>query len=208
MYNNPYGPRQPAPPPKNLEGLEARFNALPAAGRYGLTACVGIFFIASCVAFVFLVGESFPLQQPAAAQVSAQITATPTPTLMPTPTPEQAFTPVPTPELQQSAQQPSQPQSAPASLFVTITNAFATDYGPGSVSVHTLPNAALTISVKYCTGSYATTSKLEGTRYADSDGNYTWLWEPETKCKGPATAYVNASLNGQSANTSTNFTVS
>lgn len=207
MYNNPYGPRQPAAPPKKLEGLEARFNALPAWGRYGLTACVGIFFIASCVAFVFLVGESFPSAQPASVQVSAMDTATPTraSTPMPTPTPEQAFTPVPTPEPQQPSQ-PQQPASTP--LFVAITNAFATDYGPGSVSVHTLPGAALAIKVQYCTGSYATTSKLQGTRYADETGNYTWLWEPETKCKGPATAYVSASLNGQSANTSTNFTVS
>lgn len=208
MNNNPYGPRKGKPP---LEGLEAKFNALPAWGRFGLTGCVGVFFIVSCIVTIALIVLSMPSSQPAAAQVSAMVTATPVPTLTPisTPTPEPISAPASTPGQQQSvspSDQSQQPASTP--LFVTITNAYATDYGPGSVSVHTLPGAALTISVQYCTGSYATTSKLQGTRYADSTGNYTWLWEPETKCKGAATAYVNASLNGQSASTSTAFTVS
>ena len=137
-------------------------------------------------------------------------TATPTPSPTPTPTPS----PTPTPEpVQQQApvQQPSgggQSAPPPAQLFVSFTGESAVDNSSSSVSVHTLAGAALTISVKYCSGSYATSSSLKGTEYADSAGNYTWTWTPDTKCKGTATAYVSASLNGQSASNSANFTVS
>jgi hypothetical protein len=142
----------------------------------------------------------------AAPTAKPKVTPTPKPTTTPTPTPEPTKAPVQQQPVQQAPVQQQAPP--PAQLFVTITSAYATDYSSGSVSVHTLPGAALTISVQYCTGSYATTSKLQGTRYADSSGDYTWMWEPETKCKGAATAYVNASLNGQSASNSTTFTVS
>ena len=156
-------------------------------------------------------------QRPAEALVSSlAATQAPTDTLEPTDTPEptdddtpdtDTLTPTPTPEPTQSPVQQSVQQPA-AQLFVTITSAYATDSSSDSVSVHTLPGAALTISVTYCSGRSATSESLQGTKYADSAGNYTWTWEPETKCKGTATAYVSASLNGQSANDSKDFTVS
>src|SRR5437870_1251146 len=83
---------------------------------------------------------------------------------------------------------------ATGSLSLTFTCAQAVDYQSGSVCVHTLAGAALTIKVKYCSGYYATSSSLKGTHYANSSGNYTWHWIPQTSCHGPATAAVTASL--------------
>jgi hypothetical protein len=184
---------------------------------FGLTAILAIFLLAGC--------DSTQASAPNTLQITP--TATLSPTSTPTPKPELTKAPmqqsvqqqpVPTKApMQQSvqqqpvptkapAQQPAPP--APAKLFVSFTSATAVDNSSGSVSVNTLPSAALTISVKYCSGSYADSSSLKGTKYADSSGNYTWSWIPDTKCKGTATAYVTASLNGQSASGSKDFTVS
>jgi hypothetical protein len=92
-------------------------------------------------------------------------------------------------------------------LTLSFTCALATDYKSGSVCVHTQPGAALTIKVKYCTGYYATSKSLQGTHYANSKGNYTWIWEPETKCHGSATAYVTDTWKGQRASASRTFVV-
>lgn len=122
-----------------------------------------------------------------------------TPTPKPTATPEP--TPTPTPEPVQ--------QQAPQQLTVTFTGESATVGDASSyVAVHTLPGAALTISVKYCSGHYADSSELKGTQYADASGDNIWTWKPATTCHGLAWAYVTASLNGQSASNSTSFTVS
>jgi hypothetical protein len=122
----------------------------------------------------------------------------PTPTATPKPTP----TPIPTPT-------PVPVQQAPQTLTVTFTGESATDGDANSyVAVHTLPGAALTISVKYCSGRYATSESLKGTQYADAAGDNIWTWDPDTTCHGNATAYVTASLNGQSASNSVSFPVS
>ena len=89
-----------------------------------------------------------------------------------------------------------------AQLFLTITSASA-----GSVSVQTLPGAALTISITYCSGSCAASKSLRGTKYADFAGNYTWNWMPNTKCRGTAMASVTASFHGQTVSTTTSFEV-
>jgi hypothetical protein len=106
------------------------------------------------------------------------------------------------PAQQQPAQQPAQ------QLFVTFTGESATIGDANSyIAVHTLPGTALTISVKYCSGHYATSKELKGTQYADASGDNIWSWDPSTTCRGTAWAYVTASLNGQSVNNSTSFTV-
>lgn len=126
----------------------------------------------------------------------------PTSTVMPKPTPTPIPTPTPEP-VQQVPQQPSQ------TLTVTFTGESATVGDANSyVAVHTLPGAALTISVKYCSGRYATSESLKGTQYANAAGDNIWTWDPETTCTGTATAYVTASLNGQSASNSVSFPVS
>ncbi len=212
-------PPQPVPDKLPLFDVKARkeyFKRHPEAQKkqflIGCGTLIGIFLLCALCSAIGNASQS--TQQPAGALVSSP-TAMQAPTDTPTPeptddTPEPTDTPTPTPTpepTQPPVQQPIQQQPA-AQLFVTITSAYATDYSSGSVSVHTLPGAALTISVTYCSGRSATSGSLQGTKYADSAGNYTWTWEPETKCKGTATAYVSASLNGQSASDSKDFTVS
>jgi hypothetical protein len=92
-------------------------------------------------------------------------------------------------------------------LSIQFTCASATDYKSGEVCVHTQANAALTIKVKYCSGSYATSKSLKGTVHTKSSGNYTWTWEPETKCRGTATAYVSETLSGHTLNATKSFKV-
>ncbi len=139
----------------------------------------------------------------------------PTRTATPTPRPTQVvtLTPVPpTPKprvvpVVQPTQPPAPKPTQPPQLFLSFTGASATDYAYGSVSVHTLSGAALSITVTYCSGYPATSGSLKGTSWADARGNHTWSWEPETKCKGAATATVTASLNGQAVSSTDNFVV-
>ena len=121
-------------------------------------------------------------------------TEAPTPTAKPTPKPTPKPKPKPT-------------QAPPAALTLSFTCAPAEDYSYGQVCVHTLPGAALTISVVYCTGYRAVSGSLKGTEFANGSGNYTWSWTPETKCRGDATAYVSASWREQSTSNSDVFTV-
>ena len=71
-----------------------------------------------------------------------------------------------------------------------------------SIKVRTLPGATITIDLNYCGQS---TRKIE---YADSTGNYALNWTPDKKCGGMATATVTASSDGQSATSTTSFSVS
>jgi hypothetical protein len=106
---------------------------------------------------------------------------------------------------------PSPPVISPppptTSLTIQFTCAQATDYLSGSVCVHTQAGAALTITITYCSGYKAVSSSLQGVAYADTSGNYTWTWTPETVCRGPATADVTAQLAGQTVTQSDPFTV-
>ncbi len=97
--------------------------------------------------------------------------------------------------------------AAAPKLSIQFTCASAVDYKQGSVCVHTQAKAALTIRIKYCSGYYAVSKSLKGTQYAAGNGNYTWTWVPETKCRGAATAYVNEKLGGQSLDAIDKFTV-
>jgi glucose/arabinose dehydrogenase len=113
-----------------------------------------------------------------------------TPTAKPTPNPASRQT---TPG---SVSTPSSTQQ----LFVSISSTATQD--SSSINVHTLPGAAITIELTYCGHS------SKETKYADSAGDYTLNWKPDTKCGGMATATVTASSNGQSATSSTSFSVS
>lgn len=133
-------------------------------------------------------------------------TATPTlkprPTARPTLKPRPTATPIPKPR---PTARPT--PTSPPRLTITFTCASAVDYSYGRVCVHTPAGAALTIVVRYCSGYKAVSHSLQGTVYANSGGNYEWDWKPETKCRGAATAYVNASLNGRNASNADGFTV-
>ncbi len=103
--------------------------------------------------------------------------------------------------------QTSYVHAAAPKLSIQFTCANAVDYKAGNVCVHTQAKAALTIRIKYCSGYYAVSRSLKGTQYADTRGNHNWTWTPQTKCKGPATAYVNEQFSGQSLNAVDRFTV-
>lgn len=149
---------------------------------------------------------------------------TPTPTPRPKPTPTPKPKPTPLPQVQPTkvvvaaapppAPQPTQPPApqptpapAPQPLTVVFSSASAVDYSYGSVSIHTLPGAIVSIDVTYCTGYEAVSRSLQGTEQADGNGDYSWSWTPETKCRGAATAVVTASLNGQTTSNADSFNV-
>lgn len=96
---------------------------------------------------------------------------------------------------------------ATGSLSLTFTCAQAVDNQSGSVCVRTVAGVALTIKIRYCSGYYATSGSLKGTKHANASGNYTWHWVPQTTCRGPATATVKATLSGQTVTKSDTFTV-
>jgi hypothetical protein len=99
------------------------------------------------------------------------------------------------------------PTATHAPLSVKITCAQAVDYSSGKVCAHTAPGASLSITVTYCSGKVATSASLQGTRTANASGNYTWTWTPDTSCRGTATATVDASMDGETATDSMDFTV-
>jgi hypothetical protein len=79
---------------------------------------------------------------------------------------------------------------------------FYADQSHAFACVHTLPGAALTISVSYCNGDLDQSSDLKGTFMADRTGFYEWDWKPKARCSnGPAfwsgKASVIARLVGQ-----------
>jgi membrane-bound lytic murein transglycosylase len=91
-------------------------------------------------------------------------------------------------------------QSSTQPLFASISS--TSTQNSTSINVHTLPGAAITIELTYCGQS------SKETKYADSTGEYTFNWTPDTKCGGMATARVTASSNGQYSTSSTSFSVS
>lgn len=133
----------------------------------------------------------------------------PTPVPPPTAIPAPTATPRPDPTPRPAPPPPHPTPPPPQSIHLTLTfcGASATDHVSGSVCVHTVPGAGLTIVVRYCTGHIAVSRSLKGMSQADSGGNHTWSWTPDTKCKGQATATVVASLHGQQTAQSVNFIV-
>ncbi|HZU02076.1 MAG TPA: hypothetical protein VFA10_20565 [Ktedonobacteraceae bacterium] len=92
-------------------------------------------------------------------------------------------------------------------MTLQFTCAQAVDDQADSVCVHTQAGAALTITVRYCSGYPAVSSSLQGTVSADASGNSTWTWTPETVCRGPAGAHVSATLSKHRASKSDTLTV-
>lgn len=84
MYDDPYGSRKATP--TSLEGLEARFNALPLWACYGLIGLNALIVVALCAVFVSMLSEAFspPQQSDVVAQVSTP-TVVSTPTTVPMP---------------------------------------------------------------------------------------------------------------------------
>lgn len=196
------GQRSSGPPPS-----PPKKKPQPPAWAYVVT---GVLFLALCGCIGWGVismvqAMNVPLGTPTpsiAAQVTQDPTIVSTPARTPTARPTAKPTPKPTPRPTPKPTQPPAP-----SLAITFTCASAVDYSYGQVCVHTEQGAALTITVTYCSGYDATSDSLQGTVYANSVGNYEWTWEPETKCRGAATATVNATWNGQSVSNTDTFTV-
>ncbi len=99
--------------------------------------------------------------------------------------------------------------NTPSPPFTLVfTCASGTVGGTGQVCVHTLPNASLTLSVRYCDGNSAKGKGFHGATFADNNGNYTWRWDISTSCVGSATATVAARSSGQTISQSATFTIS
>lgn len=95
----------------------------------------------------------------------------------------------------------------PPSFAVTFTCASGSIGGTGQVCVHTLPNATVSLTVRYCDGSYATGKGLRGSAHTNGSGDYTWRWKVTTHCAGAATATVTAKSSGQTVTDHTTFTI-
>src|SRR5450631_2447951 len=101
-----------------------------------------------------------------------------------------------------------QAQASTPRLTLAITSVAATNHKGSHIGVHTLANAALTITVLYlCTNHIATSKSLKGTQHANRAGNFTWIWTPDTKCHGNARATVIAKEYGQTMRTVKTFLV-
>jgi hypothetical protein len=65
----------------------------------------------------------------------------------------------------------------------------------------------VSLTVRYCDGSYADGKGFHGNAHTDSGGNYTWRWLVNTTCAGRATATVLAKFSGQTVIQSTMFII-
>jgi hypothetical protein len=97
--------------------------------------------------------------------------------------------------------------ATPLSFTITFTCASGSIGGTAQVCVHTLPNANVSLTVRYCDGHDATGKGLRGSAHTNSSGDYTWRWKVTTHCAGAATATVTAKSSGQSATEHTTFTI-
>lgn len=95
----------------------------------------------------------------------------------------------------------------PVPLTIAFTCSSGVAGGTGQLCVHTLPNAALSLSVRYCDNSYAKGKAFHGGNYADNSGNYTWRWDVTTSCIGSATATVVAKASGQTVTQTWTFAI-
>lgn len=90
---------------------------------------------------------------------------------------------------------------------ITFTCASGAIKRTGTVCVHTQPNAILTLSVRYCDGTFAGGKGLHTSASADGSGDYSWQFAVHTRCAGEATATVVAKSAGQTVTQSTTFNV-
>jgi hypothetical protein len=210
-------PRRPVPPSRDPRALVANFTqrvqyvwpqfrawfgAQPLLAKIAL---ISVFLVCgvpmlccgpAAVLTAAFGGTSIATAAPAATG-AAQPTSTHRPAA-PTATPKSTVKSTPTAT--------TAPTATPVPLPLAITCAEAVDYNYGKVCVHTSPGAHLNITVTYCSGRDAKSSSL-GPATADGNGDHEWDWVPQTTCKGPATASVTASLNGQTASALQGFQV-
>lgn len=174
-----------------------RFWLAPRRQQVGVAAILATIVLTALLGFVVLhailpsqtpdAGQVTPNAGRAANGVASPSAATPTPALSPTASPVRN-TPAP-------------------SFTVAFTCASGAIGGQGMVCVHTRPDAMVSLTVRYCDGSYAGGKGLHGSAHADGSGNYTWRWNVNTSCAGTATATVTAKSSGQTVTQSTTFTV-
>jgi hypothetical protein len=164
--------------------------------QVGLAAVVGTLILTALLSFVVLrailpsqsshVDQGTPIARHpvnvAASPTAADLTPSPSPTASARNTPAPSFT-------------------------IAFTCADGTIGGRGMLCVHTQPDATVSLTVRYCDGSYAGGKGLHGNMHADGSGNYTWRWNVSTSCAGTATATVTAKSSGQTVTQSTTFTV-
>lgn len=164
--------------------------------QLGLVAIVGTVVLTVLLSLVVLRAilpsqSSHPGQGTPTAGRAVNVVASPT-----------ADGPTPTPSPTASA------RNTPAPSFtVAFTCASGAIGGRGMVCVHTKPDAMVSLTVRYCDGSYAGGKGLHGSAHADGSGNYTWRWNVSASCAGTATATVTAKSSGQTVTQSTTFTV-
>jgi hypothetical protein len=101
------------------------------------------------------------------------------------------------------------PTAAPTAVPVTITFTCASGSigGEAKVCIQTAPNADVTLSVRYCDGSYAKGKTFHGGATASSSGDFTWRWNVTTSCAGNTTATVTAKSAGQTVTQTATFTL-
>ncbi len=165
--------------------------------RIGLVAILGAVILTALLSLVLLrailpssaqsTGQLTPTAGLAANVAASSPAATPTPAASPTAVPAR--------------------NTQPPSLTIAFTCASGAIGGRGTVCVQTRPDAMVSLSMRYCDGSYAGGKGLHGSAHADSSGNYTWRWTVSTSCAGTATATVTAKSSGQTVTQSTTFTV-
>lgn len=193
----------PRDPPRAVwlrrpSNIVRRLRNAPKRTQLGITAAAVIIalLIAGTASFALhIAGTATPRNTTFVPQGGSSIPqaagSTGTPTVLPTGTPDSQSAPTPT--------------SSTPSISLTFTCASGTLRGTGQVCIHTLPQAALTITVRYCDGT--TARGLRGNAFADTSGNYTWTWSVRTSCAGTATATVTAKWNGQSITSADPFTI-
>lgn len=177
-----------------------RFQGLSRRSRVGiLVAAVSVIVLVCTLASVAALGggllaSTTGARNTPAGQTGGQVgaptsgSATPTAAVSPTATGE--------------AQTPTA-----AALTLAFTCASGSIGGTGQVCIHTLPNASVSLTVRYCDGNNAKGSGLRGAVRANGDGDYTWRWKVTTHCAGATTATVTAKSSGQTVTQSTTFTI-
>ena len=182
-----------APPPTT----PWRFWLASRRQQVGLAAILGTVVLTALLSLIVLrailpsqtphIGQGTPTAARAVNGLASPTAAAPTPAISPTAAPVRN-TPAP-------------------SFTVAFTCASGAIGGRGMVCVHTKPDAMVSLTVRYCDGSYAGGKGLHGSARTDGSGNYTWRWNVSASCAGTATATVTAKSSGQTVTQSTTFTI-
>jgi hypothetical protein len=186
-------PKSPGRSPSSLW----RFWSASRRQQVGLAAVAGIVILTVLLGVIVLggafrshvpnTGNVTPATGRTGGAVASTTVASLTPTISTTSTPARA---TPTP-----------------AFVITFTCASGTVGKRGAVCIHTRSNAIVTLTVRYCDGSYASGKSLRGNAHTDDSGNYIWNWNVTTKCVGTATATVVAKSSGHTVTQSTRFTI-